>query len=77
MKLETFSQKKQKGRVVMPKSALLAADKIKRKYLNKRVRTKKLMKHEKRLNNIVKKLKDPNRVKKLNLWIRDNIKVNS
>ena len=66
--------KKQKGRVVMPTGALLAADKIKRKYLNKGGRTKKMLKHEKRLNNVAKKLKDPKRVKKLNLWIRDNIK---
>ena len=66
--------KKQKGRVVMPTGALLAAGKIKRKYLNKGERTKKILKHEKRLNNVAKKLKDPKRVKKLNLWIRDNIK---
>ena len=33
--------KKQKGRVVMPTGALLAAGKIKRKYLNKGERTKK------------------------------------
>ena len=58
----------------MPTGALLAAGKIKRKYLNKGERTKKLLKHEKRPNNVAKKLKDPKRVKKLNLWIRDNIK---
>ena len=51
--------KKQKRRVVMPTGALLAAGKIKRKYLNKGERTKKLLKHEKTLNNIAKKLKDP------------------
>ena len=66
--------KKQKGRVVMPTGALLAVGKIKKKYLNKGERTKKLLKHEKRLNNVAKKLKDPKRVKKLNLWIRDKIK---
>ena len=43
----------------MPTGALLAAGKIKRKYLNKGERTKKLLKHEKTLNNIAKKLKDP------------------
>ena len=65
--------KKQKGRVVMPTSALLAAGKIKSKYLNKGERTKEWLKHEKTLNNLAKKLKDQKTVKKLNLWIRDNI----
>ena len=58
----------------MPTSALLAAGKIKRKYLNKGERIKKLLKHEKTLNNLAKKLKDQKTGKKLNLWIRDNIK---
>ena len=66
--------KKQKGGVVMPTGALLAAGTIKRKYLNKGEQTKKLLKLEKRLNNVAKKLKDPKRVKKLHPWIRDNIK---
>ena len=51
--------KNKKGRVVMPTGALLAAGKVKRKYLNKGERTKKLLKREKRLNNVAKKLKDP------------------
>ena len=42
----------------MPTGALLAAGKVKWKYLNKGERTKKLLKHEKRLNNVAKKLKD-------------------
>ena len=58
--------KKQKGRVVMLTGALLAAGKIKSKYLNRGERTKTLLKHEKRLNNVAKKLKDTERVKKLN-----------
>ena len=61
--------KNQKGRVVYWLQA-----KLKGNILIKGERTKKLLKHEKRLNSVAKKLKDPKRVKKLNLWKRDNIK---
>lgn len=67
-------KQKRRGIVIMPTDALLAAGKIKRKYCNKREKTKKLLRHEKRLENVARKPEDPERVKKLDLWIRNNIK---
>ena len=67
-------QRGEKAPVIVPTGALLAAGKIKIKHRNKRERTKKLLTHQKRLENVPKKLQDPDRVKKLDHWIRDNIK---
>ena len=59
------------GSVVMSTGALLAASKIKRKYAKSR---KKLLKQDKELSKRIRKTKDPEKRKELELWMRDNIK---
>ena len=61
------------GLVVMPTGALLAAGKIKRKYAKNAV-TKKLFKLDKELSKNVRRTRDPEKRKALELWMRDNIK---
>ena len=60
----------------MPTSVLLAAGKIKRKYAKnrKKDKTKKLLKQNKELSEIAKKIRDPEKKKVLELWMSENIK---
>ena len=64
------------GSVVMSTGALLAAGKIKGKYAKDRKNAirKKLLKQYKELSKRIKKKKDPEKRKELELWMRDNIK---
>ena len=64
------------GSVDMLTGALLAAGKIKRKYAKggKNDIRKKLLKQDKELSKIIKKTKDPEKRKELELCIRDIIK---
>ena len=64
------------GSVVMSTGASLAAGKIKRKYAKDRKNAirKKLLKQYKELSKRIKKKKDPEKRKELELWMRDNIK---
>ena len=60
----------------MPMGALLAAGKIKRKYAKnrKKDKTKKAAKKNKELSEIARKIRDPEKKKVLEMWMRDNIK---
>ena len=62
--------------VVMPTGSLLAAGKIKRKYTKcrKNAIRKKLLKQDKELSKRIRKTKDPEKRKELELWMHDNIK---
>ena len=62
--------------VVMPTGALLAAGKIKRKHAKGRKNTirKELLKQDKELSERIRKTKDPEKRKELELWMCDNIK---
>ena len=64
------------GPMIMPMGALLAAGKIKRKYAKnrKKDKTKKLLKQNKELSEIARKIRDPEKKKVLEMWMRDNIK---
>ena len=64
------------GLVVMPTGVLLAAGKIKRKYAKGRKNAirKKLLKQDKKLSKRIRKTKDPEKRKELELWMCDNIK---
>ena len=64
------------GSVVMPTGSLLAAGKIKRKYTKGRKNAirKKLLKQDKELSKRIRKTKDPEKRKELELWMHDNIK---
>ena len=64
------------GPVVMPTGALLAVSKIKRKYAKsaKNAVTKKLLKLDKELSKKVRRTRDPEKRKALELWMHDNIK---
>ena len=64
------------GSVVMPTGTLLAAGKIKRKYAKSRKNAirKKLLKQDKELSKRIRKTKDPEKRKELELWMHDNIK---
>ena len=60
----------------MPTGRLLAIGKIKRKYAKNRKNTitKKLLKHDKELSKRIRRPRDPEKRKALELWARDNIK---
>ena len=60
----------------MPTGRLLAIGKIKRKYAKNRKNTitKKLLKHDKELSKRIRRARDPEKRKALELWARDNIK---
>ena len=62
--------------VVMSTGSLLAAGKIKRKYTKcrKNAIRKKLLKQDKELSKRIRKTKDPEKRKELELWMHDNIK---
>ena len=62
--------------VVIPTVTLLAVAKIERKYAKtaKNAVTKKLLKLVKELSKKVKRTRDPEKRKALELWMRDNIK---
>ena len=64
------------GSVVVPTGTLLAAGKIKRKYAKSRKDAirKKLLKQDKELSKRIRKTKDPEKRKELELWMHDNIK---
>ena len=65
------------GPVIMPMGALLAAGKIKRKYAKNRKKDKKkkkAAKKNKELSEIARKIRDPEKKKVLEMWMRDNIK---
>ena len=64
------------GPMIMPMGALLAAGKIKRKYAKnrKKDKTKKAAKKNKELSEIARKIRDPEKKKVLEMWMRDNIK---
>ena len=63
------------GSVVMPMGALLAAGKIKTKYAKGRENAmRKLLKQDKELSQRIRKTKDPEKRKELDLWMRGNIK---
>ena len=65
------------GPVVMPTGALLAASKIKRKYAKsaKNTITKKLLKQDKELSKKIKRTRDLEKRKALELWVHGNIKT--
>ena len=60
----------------MPTGRLLATGKIKRKYAKNRKNTitKKLLKQDKELSKRIRRARDPEKRKALELWTRDNIK---
>ena len=60
----------------MPTGRLLATGKIKRKYAKNRKNTitKKLLKQDKELSKRIRRARDPEKRKALELWARDNIK---
>ena len=60
----------------MSAGTLLAAGKIKRKYAKGRKNAirRKLLKQYKELSKRIRKTKDPEKRKELELWMRDNIK---
>ena len=64
------------GSVVKPMGTLLAAGKIQRKYAKDRKNAirKKLFKQDKEPSKRMRKTKDPEKGKELELWMRDNIK---
>ena len=63
------------GSVVMPMGALLAAGEIKTKYAKGRENAmRKLLKQDKELSQRIRKTKDPEKRKELDLWMCGNIK---